>query len=414
MNTKTNSAAPQEADHIKCLVPDSKNARQHSPKNIGVIADSLHAVGAARSIVIDENNIVLAGNGVLEAAGQSGITKLKIVDVDGETLVAVRRTGLTDKMKARLALDDNRASELSDWNEAELQKLLLNFNPDELKSMAFSEQDMKNLGMMPESGGADAGPKIDKAAELQKQWGTATGQLWSIGSHRLLCGDSTKREDVERVMGGGKADMVFTDPPYGVAYVGKTKDALTVENDDVDETTLAKMCKEWFDRAQEASRPGAYWLATVPSRPLHKVFLDDWKKRGILRQIMVWNKDSMVLGHSEYHYKHEPILFGWVEGGERLKNPDRTRTTVWDFDRPKASREHPTMKPVEMWQYGIQNHSNPGDLIYEPFLGSGTTMVSAENLKRKCFGLEISQNYAAVILQRMQDSFPNLEIKKLA
>jgi site-specific DNA-methyltransferase (adenine-specific) len=204
-------------------------------------------------------------------------------------------------------------------------------------------------------------------------------------------------------MVGGLADIVITDPPYGVAYVGKTKDALTVENDDVDEETLALMCKDWFDRADEVSRPGAYWIATVPAGPLHGVFFNDWKRRGYLRQVMVWNKDSMVLGHSEYHYKHEPILFGW-KPGDRLRNNDRTKTTVWDFPRPKASREHPTMKPVEMWVYGITNHSRPGDLVYEPFSGSGTTIIACERTGRKCRAIELNPAYVAVAIQRWADA----------
>lgn len=204
-------------------------------------------------------------------------------------------------------------------------------------------------------------------------------------------------------MSGALADMVLTDPPYGVAYVGKTKDALKIQNDNVDEKTLAGMCKDWFDRAEEVSRDGAYWVATVPPGPLHGVFFLDWKKRGILRQVMVWNKDSMVLGHSEYHYKHEPILFGW-KAGERLKNSDRTKTTVWDFPRPKKSREHPTMKPVEMWCYAIQNHTRPKDAVYEPFSGSGTTIIACERLGRKCRAIEIDPNYVAVAIERWHEA----------
>jgi site-specific DNA-methyltransferase (adenine-specific) len=163
------------------------------------------------------------------------------------------------------------------------------------------------------------------------------------------------------------------------------------------------MCQQWFDAADKVTRSGAYWLATVPAGPLHGVFFNDWKRRGYLRQVMVWNKDSMVMGHSEYHYKHEPILFGW-KPGNRLKNSDRTKTTVWDFARPKASREHPTMKPVEMWSYAIKNHTKPGDAVYEPFSGSGTTIIACEQLGRKCRAIEISPGYVAVALQRWADA----------
>jgi len=231
---------------------------------------------------------------------------------------------------------------------------------------------------------------------------TKPGDLWVLGDHRLLCGDSTKAEDVERLMGGAKADMLLTDPPYGVSYIGKTKDALKVENDELKEDELTILILKAFDNAEENSRAGAYWYATVPPGPLHIIFADDWKKRGILRQIMVWAKDSMVLGHSEYHYQHEPILFGWIPGN-RHKNSDRTRTTLWKYDRPKANREHPTMKPVGLWAQAVNDGSRNGENIYDPFLGSGTTLIAAEQLGRKCYGMEISPQYCDVIVKRWEN-----------
>lgn len=196
--------------------------------------------------------------------------------------------------------------------------------------------------------------------------------------------------------------MLLTDPPYGVAYAGKTKDALTIENDDIPEGDFATQVKTWFDGAVSVCKPGAYWFATVPAGPLHLVFAQDWRTRGVLRQIMVWVKDAMVLGHSEYHYQHEPILFGWLPG-DRLKNADRTRTTVWSFDRPKVSREHPTMKPVGLWAAAIKNHTGGKDWVYDPFLGSGTTMIACEQLGRKCYGMEIDPKYVDVAVKRWED-----------
>jgi len=194
--------------------------------------------------------------------------------------------------------------------------------------------------------------------------------------------------------------MMITDPPYGVAYTGKTKDALTIQSDDVPEDKLEEMCAAWFDVAEKSCRDGAYWMATVPAGPLHSVFLLEWKRRGILRQVMVWVKDSMVLGHSEYHYRHEPILFGWKPGGKRHRNTDRTKTTVWEFDRPKRSTDHPTMKPVEMWCYGIKNHTRNNDLIYEPFSGSGTTILACEMTNRRCAAIELDPKYVDVSRRR--------------
>jgi site-specific DNA-methyltransferase (adenine-specific) len=203
-------------------------------------------------------------------------------------------------------------------------------------------------------------------------------------------------------MADAKADMVLTDPPYGVSYVGNTEDALTVENDSLSESDLSDLMKTAFDNAQSVSRSGAYWYATVPAGPLHILFAADWKARGILRQIMVWAKDSMVLGHSEYHYQHEPILFGWVPGS-RHKNSDRTRTTLWQCDRPKASREHPTMKPVALWSRAVEDGSRRGEYVLDPFCGSGTTIIACEKDGRHGLGMELSPQYCDVIVKRWED-----------
>ena len=380
---------------------DPSNVRKHGRKNIDAIKASLRKFGQQKPIVVDAKGIVLAGNGTLAAAKELGWTEIEIVLTQLEGVEATM-----------FAIADNRTAELAEWEDKleEVMKSLLDAGQD-LTDLGFSEQDLAKISAdLVGDSEVDAEPQIDKADDLRAKWGVEPGQLWELGEHRLLCGDSSKIDDARRVIGGGLADMVITDPPYGVAYVGKTKDALKVENDDVDEETLAKMCKQWFDAADEVSRAGAYWVATVPPGPLHGVFFNDWKARGYLRQVMVWNKDSMVMGHSEYHYKHEPILFGW-KPGERLKSSDRTKTTVWDFARPKASREHPTMKPVEMWAYAINNHTEKGNAVYEPFSGSGTTIIACEQLGRKARAIEISPNYVAVALQRWSDATGKTPIK---
>lgn len=378
---------------LSAISPDPANTRKHSRRNLDAIKASLRRFGQQKPIVVDAKGVVLAGNGTLAAATELGWSEIQIV-----------RTALAGVDATAFGIADNRTAELAEWDE-NLADVLASLKAEDfpLAEIGFDEADLAELAGEPEPSDADAEPQIDKAEELRAKWGVELGQLWQLGDHRIACGDSSRKEDAAKVMVGGLADIVITDPPYGVAYVGKTKDALTVENDDVDEETLALMCKDWFDRADEVSRPGAYWIATVPAGPLHGVFFNDWKRRGYLRQVMVWNKDSMVLGHSEYHYKHEPILFGW-KPGDRLRNNDRTKTTVWDFPRPKASREHPTMKPVEMWVYGITNHSRPGDLVYEPFSGSGTTIIACERTGRKCRAIELNPAYVAVAIQRWTDA----------
>jgi site-specific DNA-methyltransferase (adenine-specific) len=387
---------------LSALSLDPSNVRKHSRKNLDAIKASLRKFGQQKPIVVDAKGIVLAGNGTLTAAQELNWTEIQIV-----------RTELAGVEATAFAIADNRTAELAQWDDKleEVLKSLLDSGQD-LAELGFSDQDLSKLSSnLVGDAKVNAEPKFEKAEELRAKWGVELGQLWDLGEHRMLCGDSAKLDDARRIMGGGLADMVITDPPYGVAYIGKTKDALKVENDDVDESTLTKMCAQWFDAADSVSRAGAYWIATVPAGPLHGVFFNDWKARGYLRQVMVWNNDSMVMGHSEYHYKHEPILFGW-KPGERLKNTDRTKTTVWDFARPKASREHPTMKPVEMWTYAINNHTERGNLVYEPFSGSGTTIIACEQLGRKCRAIEISPNYVAVALQRWADATGKVPIKQ--
>ena len=380
------------------LVPYARNAKKHDAGQVAKIAGSIREFGFCNPVLIDKDDGIIAGHGRVLAA-----QFLELADVP-----CIRLGHLTDTQRRAYILADNRLAEIGGGWDDEMLKLeiadLGELDVD-LDAIGFGEIDLQGMGFedAPQIGKTDAEPQIDKAADLAEKWGVKRGQVWELGAHRIMCGDSTSAEDVGGVMDGGKCDMVMTDPPYGVAYVGKTKDALTISSDNVSEETLALMCKEWFDRAEEVSRPGAYWIATVPARPLHGVFFFDWKTRGILRQVMVWNKDSLVLGHSEYHYKHEPILFGWVPG-ERMKNTDRTKTTVWEFDRPKASREHPTMKPIEMWVYGIGNHTKKGDVLYEPFSGSGTTIMACEQLGRKCRAIEISPGYVGVAIQRWVDA----------
>ena len=371
---------------IETLVPDAANARRHGSRNMEAIKASLARWGQRQPIVVQRKGMVVrAGNGRLEAAKAIGWTHIAAVVVDDESADAVA-----------FAIADNRTAELAEW-DTETLATLLDTLPQEVKvDTGFTDADLAEMLN-------DLTPTITEDTVLEPPVDPITkpGDLWLLGDHRLLCGDSTKADDVERLMAGAKADMLVSDPPYGVSYVGKTKDALKVENDALNEDELNALVVASFDNAEANCRSGAYWYATVPPGPLHILFADDWKRRGILRQIMVWAKDSMVIGHSEYHYQHEPILFGWIPG-DRHKNSDRTRTTLWKYDRPKASREHPTMKPIALWAQAVSDGSRQGEIIYDPFLGSGTTIIAAEQLGRKCYGMEISQQYCDVIVKRWE------------
>lgn len=390
-----------QARDIKSLKADELNANKGTERGRLMVRTSLEQNGAGRSILLDREGNIVAGNKTWKGAIEAGIEQVIVVPTDGSQLVAVQRTDLElDSPEGRaIAISDNRAGEVGlDWDSDILNQLSESvdletwWNPDELQDLI----DDYEKGNYQGKNDGDEMPDIPVEAE------TKPGDLWLLGEHRLLCGDSTKIEDACTVMDGRLADLCFTDPPYGVAYVGKTKEALTIENDELSGDDLDRLIRLAFDSVDHVLRPGGYVLATVPAGPLHLQFAGDWLRREWLRQIMVWNKDSMVLGHSEYHYKHEPILFGW-KPGDRLKNTDRTKTTVWDFDRPKASREHPTMKPIALWEYGIRNHTNIGDIIFEPFGGSGTTFLAAQKSGRVCCGIEIDPIYCDVIKTRWEE-----------
>jgi len=248
----------------------------------------------------------------------------------------------------------------------------------------------------------DAEPRITEGDRLQKEWGVEPGQVWSIGDHRLLCGDSTISESVDALFQGQVANAVITDPPYGVEYHGRTADYLPVHNDGPD--TLRPLLEAALGNACRICRPGGIWYLTVPSRPLFLVFALVLSELQIWRQTLVWIKETMVVARSDYHYQHESIIYGWKPGAAHQPPPDRSQSSLWHIDRPLTSIEHPTMKPVALFTKMIANSTNVGDLIYEPFAGSGTTLIAAHQLRRRCYAIEISPQYVAVILQRFRDA----------
>ena len=276
--------------------------------------------------------------------------------------------------------------------DADIQQLL-----DTLADNAI----MEDLGPdVPEE--VDAEPKIDRATELMHKWGTAPGQLWQLGDHRILCADSRSIEAVDLVLEGQLCDMVATDPPYGVSYTGKTEDELPVYNDDA--AGLLDLLLAALGNAHDMCKPGGVWYVAAPAGPQFYDFATVLTGLNVWRQTIAWVKDSMVLGHSDYHYKHEVIFYGWKEGAAHQSPPDRKQVSVWEIDRPKASREHPTMKPVELYDKMLQMSSNRGDIIYEPFNGSGTTLLACERMGRRCRGIEIAPEYIAVCIERWAEA----------
>lgn len=394
------------ADYLE----DHANANKGSERGLSMVEESLSQDGAGRSIVVDAENRIVAGNKTWEASALAGIEDVIEVETDGHSLIVHKRRDwdLTDVQGAarRYAYRDNRASEVSLTWDAE--QLLADVNAGFDFEHLFSEGELAELlaGLDAGNAGKDPGAQVDRAAELQQKWQTAAGQLWVIGKHRLLCGDSRRADDVARVMGDDLASCMWTDPPYGVSYVGKTDDALTLQNDDAG--GLDTLLRDAFAAADTALDDGAAIYIAHPPGALSVTFGVRYLAQGWrLHQTLTWVKDSMVLGHSDYHYKHEPILFGYKGGGGRRGRGgegwygDNSQTSVLVFDRPKASEEHPTMKPVELVAYCLKNSSPVNGIVYDGFGGSGTTMVAGEQLGRRTRLIELDPRYCAVILERM-------------
>ena len=415
------SKQPRVIETLADLTPNPRNARRHNPRNVGMLEKALGEVGAARSIVIDEHGVVLAGNATIEAAARAGIEKVQVVDADGETIIAVRRTGLTAKQKTRLALYDNRTAELADWDADVIADLLA--TERELLDGLFADDELAELlDDLGEPETVDAEPQMDRAAELNKKWQVQAGDLWRIGEHRLLCGDSTKREDVERVLAGDVPVLMVTDPPYGVEYDAERR--FVVGRQSVKGGAVGKVTNDDRSDWREAWAlfPGNVlyvWHAGVKSF----IVADSLMASGFApRALIVWAKSSMVplpyginpvqvesLGL--YHHQHEPCWYAFRQGASVRWIGDRTQTTLWEIDKPQKSETgHSTQKPLECMARPMRNHDAPE--VYDPFLGSGTTMVACENLQRKCRGIEISPDYCAVILERMATAFPALAIER--
>ena len=226
------------------------------------------------------------------------------------------------------------------------------------------------------------------------------GDVWALGPHKLMCGDSTRSEDVVRLLGADVVDLLWSDPPWGCQIRGRTKKALTIVNDDLGPDGTRALVAAALRLAP--LRPGGAFYVAAPSGPeLHLAFLLALGDAGLTaHQTLVWVKDRFVLGHADYHARHENILYGWRDGRAHQFVKDRTQDTVWEIPRPARSAEHPTMKPVELVARAIRNSSTPGQLVYDPFAGSGSTLIAAEQTGRRCRAMELDPRYAQVILER--------------
>lgn len=393
--------------HLSDLTPDPKNARRHNPRNIGMIERALNEVGAARSIVVDEAGVVLAGNGLVEAAAQAGIERVRVVDADGDEIIAVRRRGLTEEQKTKLALYDNRTAELADWEPGVLAELAQELDLGSL----FTDLELSDLAMpaLPEPGaGGDEFDSTPDDGPTRAQ----LGDLWLIGGvHRLLVGDCTDPANVARLMGGELLRLIVTDPPYGVSYADKNKylNAISpgnriqvpIENDHGDiEDTAEQLWKPAFATMYDAADRGCSLYCFMPQGGDQMMMMMMMSAHWPPRHELIWLKNNHVLGRADYNYKHEPIVYAWKDQGHKFYGG--FQTSVLEFDKPQKSDLHPTMKPIELIAFLIGNSSAPDEIIGDWFLGSGTTLIAAHRTGRRCYGCEISPRYSDVVLRRAE------------
>lgn len=416
--------------NIDELIFDDKNFNLHTTEGMALIERSLREHGAGRSVLIDKDNRLIGGNGVVEAAKAVGISKVKVVEVEGDELVAVKRKDVSlDSKKGRaMALADNAtaAADLA-WDEEAIRAAEKELNISAAEwGLDFGALDATL---------ADA--QEDKVEDDNFESRTSTdpeskpGDIWQLGEHRLICGDSTKPETISALMGGEMSDLLLTDPPYNVAYKAKGKKA--IENDNMSDANFVAFLEAAFQAADSVLKPGAgfyIWHADIRRESfLEALHAVPWT----LRQILVWNKNSFTLGRQDYQWKHEPCLYGWKDGAAHyfidrrnlttvleqpleyidnltmkemkeilLKLRDEMPTTLIDCDKPLKSELHPTMKPVTLIGIQVRNSTRRGDIVLDVFGGSGTTLIACEKLHRRCRIVEYSPTYVDVIVSRWE------------
>lgn len=382
---------------LKDLKLLNRNPREINDRQFQTLCTSLQNnpdYFEARPLILSDRtgeHVIIAGNMRHRAAKKIGLKEVPTILLPG----------LTEEREREIVIRDNVSNGSWDWDV-----LSADWEVDELADWGLDVPDFEAVD--DESGDADAEPQTDKAAELNKKWKVKRGDLWQIGEHRLVCGDSTSPQDVERVLDGAKPNLMVTDPPYGVNYdpswraeagINKNQDKMgKVTNDDNADWTEAWL----LSPSSVAYVWHAGLQASIVQASLEIASFE-------LRSQIVWAKDRMALSRGDYHWKHEPCWYAVRKGETSKRNEDRTQTTLWEIvAREDSGHGHGTQKPLECMARPIRNHEGN---VYEPFAGSGTTLVACQNLNRKCYAIEISENYCAVILERMQTAFPDIEIK---
>ena len=374
--------------NIDRLVPYQNNARTHSPEQINKLRASLREFGFINPVIIDRDFGVIAGHGRIAAARAEGITELPCVFADH----------LTEAQKKAYILADNRMALDAGWDEdmlrveiealqgADFDLMLTGFDDKELVDFfGTGNDDAKDDDF-------DLSSALEQASFVQK------GDVWTVGRHRLMCGDATSMDDVATLMDGKKANLLLTDPPYGVSF--KSSSGLTIQNDSMKNEEFYQFLYDAFAAAVCFLGAGAsayVFHADTEGLNFRKAFIDAGFH---LAGCCIWVKDSLVLGRSDYQWQHEPVLYGFLQNGKHNWYSDRKQTTVWNFAKPKRNANHPTSKPLDLLSYPIGNSTQENGIVLDSFGGSGSTMMACEQTNRICYMMELDEKYASVILRR--------------
>ena len=371
------------------LVPYVNNARTHSPEQLTKLRSSLREFGFINPVIIDREFNVIAGHGRIAAAKEEGIAEVPCVFADF----------LTEAQKKAYILADNRMALDAGWDEellrieieslqgADFDVSLTGFGEDEIADLfaGDGEKDVKD-------------DDFDLSAALEKAAFVERGDIWTVGRHRLMCGDATSAEDVAALMDGKKANLIVTDPPYNVAF--KSGSGLSIQNDSMENGEFYTFLYNSFQNmAEHLEKGGASYVFHADTEGLNfrKAFVDAGFH---LAGVCIWVKNSLVLGRSDYQWQHEPVLYGFLKNGKHPWYSDRKQTTIWNYDKPKRNKNHPTSKPLDLLGYPICNSSQENAIVLDTFGGSGSTMMACEQTNRICCMMELDEKYASVILRR--------------
>lgn len=376
---------------VNTLIPYANNARTHDDAMVAQLAASIKEFGFRNPILVDGVGII-AGHGRLLAARKLGLDKVPTIDC----------SDMTETQKKAYIIADNKLALNSGWDtnllSLELQELDTNgFN---LELLGFDSKELDEL-LAPEV--VEGLTDEDAIPDVPDEPKTKLGDIYILGNHRLMCGDSTSITDMEKLVNGQPVDMCLTDPPYNVAYEGGTKEKLTILNDSMEDGQFRQFLRDAFVAADSVMKAGAVfyiWHADLEGYNFRGACHDTgWK----VRQCLIWKKSSLVMGRQDYHWIHEPCLYGWKEGASHLWSADRKQTTILEFNKPTRNGEHPTMKPVELFEYQMLNNTKGRDIILDSFGGSGTTMIAAEKHDRYARIMELDPKYCDVIVKRWED-----------